>query len=304
MAEEIFHYVLAFMDRFHILQREQDPTAQHTRPHRGNGLVQHIQQARPLLIHRADQLQAAHRKLIEAHITVFFDTGKRGDMRDVGMLRLIQIIQDGPRSYDSQFQVLDTETFQVLRFEMFQQAVVGCFQSKHPVVQFENKEPGTESFFKTFAATSLDQDLFRGKIVQQFIHIVDSPLSRQELAGRDIEKCDSTDILTEMDGGKEVVFFMIEDIVIDRDAGSNQFGNAAFHQFFRELRIFQLVADGYALTGTYQFRQITVQCMMRETGHLDRLPRPVRLFRLYDTQYLRSGHSVFTIHFVKVAYTE
>ena len=98
MAEKIFHYVLALMDRFHILQREQYPTAQHTRSHRGNGLVQHIQQARPLLVHRADQLQAAHRKLIEAHIAIFFDTGKRGDMRNMGVLRLIQIIQDGPRS--------------------------------------------------------------------------------------------------------------------------------------------------------------------------------------------------------------
>ena len=149
------------MDRFHILQGEQDPTAQHTRPHRGNGLVQHIQQTRPLLVHRADQLQATHRKLIEAYIAVFFDTGKRGDMRNMGVLRLIQIIQDGPRSYDSQFQMLDTETFQVLRFEMFQKPVVGSFRSKHPVIQFKNKEPRTESLFKTFTATPFDQYFFR-----------------------------------------------------------------------------------------------------------------------------------------------
>ena len=161
MAEKIFHYVLALMDRFHILQREQYPTAQHTRSHRGNGLVQHIQQARPLLVHRADQLQATHRKLIEAYIAVFFDTGKRGDMRNMGVLRLIQIIQDGPRSYDSQFQMLDTETFQVLRFEMFQKTVVGSFRSKHPVIQFKNKEPRTESLFKTFTATPFDQYFFR-----------------------------------------------------------------------------------------------------------------------------------------------
>ena len=90
-----------------------------------------------------DQLQATHRKLIEAYIAVFFDTGKRGDMRNMGVLRLIQIIQDGPRSYDSQFQMLDTETFQVLRFEMFQKTVVGSFRSKHPVIQFKNKEPSS-----------------------------------------------------------------------------------------------------------------------------------------------------------------
>ena len=125
--------------------------------------------------------------------------------------------------------MLDTETFQVLRLEMFQQAVVGCFRSKHPVVQFENKEPGTESLLKAFTAAPLDQDFFRGKVIQQFIHIVNSPLGRQELAGRDIEKCDSADILAEMDSSKEVVFFMVEDIVVDRDTRSHQFGDAAFH---------------------------------------------------------------------------
>ena len=44
--------------------------------------------------------------------------------------------------------------------------------------------------------------------------------------------------------------------------------------------------------------------MMGETGHLDRLPRAVGLFRLHDTQYFRSGYGVFAIHLVKVAYPE
>lgn len=128
--------------------------------------------------------------------------------------------------------------FKLLRFEMFQQAVISSFRSKHPIIQFENKEPGTKSLFKTFTAASFDQDFFRRKVVQQFIHIIDRSLGRQELAGRDIEKRDSTNILSKMDGGKEVVFFMVEDIVINRDTRSHQFGDAAFHQFFRKLRIF------------------------------------------------------------------
>ena len=107
-----------------------------------------------------------------------------------------------------------------------------------------------------------------------------------------------------MDGGKEVVFFMVEDIVVDRDARSHQFGDTAFYQLFRQFGVFQLVADRYALTRTHQFWQIAVQCMVRETGHLDRLPRSVGLFRLHDTQYFRSGYGVFAIHFVKVAYAE
>ena len=74
MTEEIIHHILTVPDRFDIFQGEQHPAAQHTRSHRGNRLVYHIQQAGSLIVHRTDQFQAAYRKFIETHITVFLDT--------------------------------------------------------------------------------------------------------------------------------------------------------------------------------------------------------------------------------------
>ena len=97
---------------------------------------------------------------------------------------------------------------------------------------------------------------------------------------------------------------MVEDIIVNGNTRSHQFGDTALHQLFRQFRIFQLVADSNTFTGTDQFGQIAVERMMRETGHFNRLSRSVRLLRLYDTQYFGSGHGIFAIHFVKVAYTE
>ena len=55
-----------------------------------------------------------------------------------------------------------------------------------------------------------------------------------------------------MNGGEEVVFTVIQYIVVNGYARRYQFGDTAFHQFLGELRVFQLVANGYALARTYQ----------------------------------------------------
>ena len=86
-----------------------------------------------------------------------------------------------------------------------------------------------------------------------------------------------------MNGGEKIVLLMIQDIVVDGNTGRDQLCDAPFHQLLRQLRVFQLVADSHTLTGTYQLRQIAVQGVVRETCHLDGLPRAVRLLGLHNT---------------------
>ena len=107
-----------------------------------------------------------------------------------------------------------------------------------------------------------------------------------------------------MNGCEEVIFFMIKNIIVDGNTRRNQFRHPAFHQFLGQLRIFQLVADGNTFTGSHQFRQIRIEGMMRETGHFDKLSRPVGFLRLNDPENFSTNHSILTIHFVKVSYTE
>ena len=63
----------------------------------------------------------------------------------------------------------------------------------------------------------------------------------------------------------------IQYIIIDGNTGSYQFRNTPLHQFLGHLRVFQLVTDGYTFPGTYQFRQIRIQGMMRESRHFNSL---------------------------------
>ena len=220
------------------------------------------------------------------------------------MLCLIQIIEDRSRSDNPQFQMFHPEAFQVLRLEMFQQAVVGSIGGKYPVLHLESEETGTEHFLEFLTVVTLDKNLFRREIIKQFVDIIDRSLGCQELTGRNIQKSDAANIFSEMNGSKEVVFLMVQNIVIDRNSRRNQLRNPSFHQFLGHLRVFQLIADCNTFTGTDQFRQIGIERMMRETRHFDKLSRSVGFFSLYDSQYFGTDHGIFAIHFVKVSYTE
>ncbi|MNY48314.1 hypothetical protein D3C86_1836390 [compost metagenome] len=57
----------------------------------------------------------------------------------------------------------------------------------------------------------------------------------------------------------------MNNIIIIRNPWSHQFCHSTFNDGFGLLRIFQLVTDGYTLTCTDKFWQISLQRMMRKT---------------------------------------
>ncbi len=50
-----------------------------------------------------------------------------------------------------------------------------------------------------------------------------------------------------MHGSKEIILPVVKHIVVHGHAGGNQLGYPPFHQFFRQLRILKLFADGHTL---------------------------------------------------------
>ncbi|OIQ77513.1 hypothetical protein GALL_407910 [mine drainage metagenome] len=56
-----------------------------------------------------------------------------------------------------------------------------------------------------------------------------------------------------MQRGEVIVTFLMKDIVVDSYTRRNQFSYPALYNGFGGFRVFQLVADGYALPGPYQF---------------------------------------------------
>ena len=102
----VFHDVEAFVDRFLILQREHQPTAQQTTSHRTHRLVDDIQQRLTVILHRMNQFEAADGELIQSHIPILLNTGNRGDMAYLCVLCLFEVLQDGPSGDDTVLQVI------------------------------------------------------------------------------------------------------------------------------------------------------------------------------------------------------
>ena len=204
-------------------------------------------------------------------------------MPNLRMLRHRQILQDSTGSNDTILQMLHAETFQVLRFKMFQQFLTGGGFRKYPVVKLEREELTAEITLKHQAFATLKKNLLWSEVVQQLVYIIKRPFGSKKFAGRDIEKGNATGSLSEMNGSQEVVPLVVQHIVIDRDTGSHQFGNTAFHQLLCHFGVFQLVADSDTFSGTNQFRQICIESMMGESRHLNSFSFSVSAFCQCDS---------------------
>ena len=71
-----------------------------------------------------------------------------------------------------------------------------------------------------------------------------------------------------MNGGQKIVFATHQHVIGECHTRRNEFGNAALYQLFCQFRVFQLVANGHSVAGTDEARQIGVECMVWEAGHL------------------------------------
>ena len=97
---------------------------------------------------------------------------------------------------------------------------------------------------------------------------------------------------------------MIQDGVVDGDAGGHQLGDAPLHQLLGQFGILQLVANGHPLTGTYQLGQVGVERVVGKPRQLHELGGAVGAAGESDTQYLGGYDGVVGEGLIKVAHAE
>ena len=79
---------------------------------------------------------------------------------------------------------------------------------------------------------------------------------------------------------------MFKYLIIHCCAGSYHFRNSPFYNAFCQFGIFQLIANRHAVTGFYQFMQISIQCMMGKPGQFQRCSSAIISFGKGDAQHL------------------
>ena len=110
-----------------------------------------------------------------------------------------------------------------------------------------------------------------------------------------------------MYGSQKVVLLIVQHRVVHRHTGRHKLRNATLYEGLRKLRIFQLVADGNALSGTDELRQISVESVIRETSHL--ASRTIGVLSVGATckrnaKNLSRLHGVISVSLVEVAAAE
>ena len=201
---------------------------------------------------------------------------------------------------------------------MRQEFLSGGLLGKDPVIQLKGTILGTKVLLKLRLHGTIIKHLFRLEVAHQLLYIVGRTLTGEEFSRRDVEEAHATSSLAEMDGSEEVVLLVVQDVVAHRHTRSHQFGNATLHHLVHLaqaflaldflsllLRVFQLVAYSHTLASPDEFRQVGVECMMRESSHLCPTSRTAIVTASQrDAEHFGSLDSIFAVSFVEVATTE
>ena len=107
-----------------------------------------------------------------------------------------------------------------------------------------------------------------------------------------------------MHSAEKVILFVVKHVVRQCHARRHQFRDAALHELLRQLRVFQLVADGHALAGTDQLRQVRVEGVMREARHLVALVVTVVTVGQRDAEDTRCRDGVLALRLIEVTTPE
>src|SRR5574344_1636996 len=246
-----------------------------------------------------------YRIVIQTHIFIFLYSCQRSNMSYICMLCYFQILHDRTRRDYTLMKMIYAETFQVLCPEMRIQLLARVLFRKYPVIHFEHTIMRTEILLKRRLILSVIQYFLWREIAQQLIHIIISALSCEELTCRNIQKSHATSTSAELYCRKEIVFFVVKHIITHCHAWRDKFRNATFHKSLSEFRIFQLITYRDSSSSPYQLRQISIQCMMRESCHLCSagISSIVTMRKGYSKK-LRSFHGIFTISLIEVSATK
>ena len=223
----------------------------------------------------------------------------------LGVLSEFEVSHYGAGRHGGSGQVVDAETFQVVYLEMFQQFSAGGGFRERPVVELEHEIARAEVLLELAASAAFVQNFLGGEVGQQLVDVFRCTFADEKLTGGYVEKGDAAGAAAEVDGSEKVVFLAVEDVVGERYAGSDEFRDAALHQFLGEFGVFELVADGHAVSGADELGQIGVQGVMGKSRHLRGGSRTLVVApREGDAQDLRSRHGVLAVGFVEVAAAE
>ena len=284
-----------------VHHRHRQPAAQQPGAHRGSASVDYAHQRNPFSADSGcEYLQIPQGELVHPHELVPVDPGQGADVPQARVLRLLQIDHQRPGRTDAQREAVHCESLQRIDAELLLQPLRGRLVDEGPFLDGGHVELLPEPLLDPFLVSPLHYDLLRMQGRKQGADVVQLSLGDLELAGGDVQKGCPALILFEAQAAEEVVLLLVQQLLVEGDARRDEFRHSALYEFLSEFRVFQLVADRHLVAGADQFREVGVDGMVREAGHVHEPLVPVGLPGQHDAQHLADQHGVVGIGFIEI----
>ena len=149
-----------------------------------------------------------------------------------------------------------------------------------------------------------DKELARCEVGQKAVDIGVVSLGYIELAGRNVDPRKPQLVALEVEGCEVVVLCVREHALVSDHAWGDDLDDATFDELFGELGVFELFADGDALSGANEFGEVDVESVVGEAREIHFRGRSVRAFGESNAEDAGDLDGVFVKRFVEVAHAE
>src|SRR5262245_48890904 len=130
-----------------IQERHDHPSLEQAGTHRRHGVVKHTKQIHSILYRAMKKLQVTNGKSIHPEVIFLFNSLNGGDVLQIRVLGILQILKHRTRSDDTCVQVFNSKSFKGMRLEMFEQAFGAISFIKNPTLQCVGIKLMTEDLF-------------------------------------------------------------------------------------------------------------------------------------------------------------
>ena len=137
--------------------------------------------------------------------------------------------------------------------------LVAELMGKHPIIQAEGEELVAKRFLELFVGILLIEHFARAKTLQKLVDVLLTSLRGEKLAGGNIQKRNAPHTGVMRYCRQKCIAARVECFLVIGNTGCDQLRDTALHDFLGELRVFELIADGHAVSGAHQFRQIGIE---------------------------------------------
>ena len=168
-----------------------------------------------------NQFEVADGELVEPDVQILFNTTYLGDMLNLMVLRLVDVMEGGAGGNDAERQVFHAETLERFGVEVLGQQLAGVVGFENPVVELGEQHLLSEILLEGLRFALLDDQLHGFEVLEELVEVFVVAFGDVKLAGGDVEEGDAALFVRKMDGGEEVVLALFEHLVVDGDTRRN-----------------------------------------------------------------------------------